>query len=634
MKKAKYITGAMLFFITCLLIGEFFVWHISSFYSSFPSTTLYLQEGQEKNELVNDVIRAAEDTGIEAFAVKTRLNNSFSVTIDVYGTTNLAEYLAKNSNVYSGCFQSVFLGNVTVSISSLQELPEDFTPDRFFLAGDHESNTHFKQQLINKYAGNFPRPVNTADHNVYLIIGVWLVVFFLLLLLSNYDIALTKREVIVRMVSGEPLTNFVGTSILKDTLYFTGIFVSVFLFASIFTVTTYHFAITLILFFAFILINAILHLSLLKTDFRRDTGSIQSAKKVLKLSYVYKCAAIAISIFIMTSNIALIKDGLSCYKQQEFFNQHKYYYYVNFSFLTNNEEHSTTNAIDLLSTHSSHSLVDLQSWDMGVEYVYSDGGSVELLESTIPELKAKRLDSKVYFLMPSHLSSDPLILNDALDIWTAYYDGTFEYEVIPCRKTTTIAINSAENISSSIKENPIIIINNLGPGSYESFSNIGYISECTMFALDNADLLSLADSGCINYATNVYEHYAFSLAAAKRNMIAGLLFLLMVLSINTIISRSMVYYDCKINAIEYCLKRITGYSLISIYGLTFAPTLLVSFIATLISSVYVVMTNSSDLLSVVAGYIMIVIIDAVFMLHYLHITKRIGMTKVFKGGSI
>ena len=96
----------------------------------------------------------------------------------------------------------------------------------------------------------------------------------------------------------------------------------------------------------------------------------------------------------------------------------------------------------------------------------------------------------------------------------------------------------------------------------------------------------------------------------------------------------MVYYDCKINAIEYCLKRITGYSLISIYGLTFAPTLLVSFIATLISSVYVVMTNSSDLLSVVAGYIMIVIIDAVFMLHYLHITERIGMTKVFKGGSI
>lgn len=634
MKKTKYITSAMLFFITCLLIGEFFVWHISSFYSSFPSTTLYLQEGQEKAELINDVIQAAADTDIDAFAVKTRLNNSFSVTIEVYGTANTASYLTENSNVFSGCFQSAFFGDVSVTICSLQEIPEDFTPDRFFLTGDHDSNTHFKQQLINKYAGNFPRPVDTGDHNAYMIICVWLVVFFLLLLLSNYDIALTKREVIVRMVSGEPLTTFVVTNILKDTLCFSGIFVAVFLLASIFTVTTYHFAFTLILYFAFLLINAILHFALLKTDFRRDAGSIQSAKKVLKLSYVYKGAAIAISIFIMTSNIALIKDGLSCYKQQAFFNQHKDYYYVNFSFLSNKEEHSTINAIELLSTRRAHSLVDLQSWDMGVEYVYSDGATIELLESIVPELKTMELDSKVYFVMPTHLSSDPLILNDALDIWTAYYNGTFEYEVIPCKKTSTIAINSSSNISSSIKDNPIIIINNLGPTSYESFSNLGYISECTMFELDEADLLTISESGHINYATNVYEHYAFSLAAAKRNMIAGLIFLLMVLSINIIISKSMVYYDCKINAVEYCLKRTLGHSSISIYGRTFTPTLFVSFIAALISSIYVVMTNSNELLSVVAGYVMIVSIDAAFILHYLCVTERIGMTKVLKGGSI
>ena len=63
MKRTKYLTGALLFLIAFALIGELSVWRLSSFYTSFPSTTLYLQEGQNRSELVHDVKVAAKENG-------------------------------------------------------------------------------------------------------------------------------------------------------------------------------------------------------------------------------------------------------------------------------------------------------------------------------------------------------------------------------------------------------------------------------------------------------------------------------------------------------------------------------------------------------------------------------------------
>ena len=229
MKRTKYLTGALLFLIAFALIGELSVWRLSSFYTSFPSTTLYLQEGQNRSELIHDVKTAAKENGIEAFAVSVNMHSSFSVSLDIYGTSGVENYLKEHSKVSDGTFRSLFLGEVMISVQDLDELPEDFVPDRFLLTGDHDSNVLFKKALINNYAGNFPRQINASDENVLLIIGIWAIVFMLLLLLSNYEIALAKREVIVRMVSGEPLTAFVGTNILKDTLILSVAFGTAFL---------------------------------------------------------------------------------------------------------------------------------------------------------------------------------------------------------------------------------------------------------------------------------------------------------------------------------------------------------------------------------------------------------------------
>lgn len=634
MKRTKYLTGALLFLIAFALIGELSVWRLSSFYTSFPSTTLYLQEGQNRSELVHDVKTAAKENGIEAFAVNVDMHSSFSVSLDIYGTPGVKEYLHTEAGVGEGVFRSLFLGEVIISVHDLDDLPEDYVPDRFLLTGDHDSNVLFKKALINKYAGNFPRQINTSDENVLLIIGIWAIVFMLLLLLSNYEIALAKREVIVRMVSGEPLTAFVGTNILKDTWIFSAAFGAALLIGSLLSSATYHIGISLISFGLFLCINAALHTRLLKTDFRKDVGSSSSAKTVLKTSYIYKCVAVVASVAIMTGNIALIMEAVSCYKQRDFFEQHKDYYYINFPSNPNEEHQGLVCTAEFMSRYHSRSLVDLQSWDMGVEYVYSDANTVDILMDSIPELRTEELTPKVYFLMPVKIAEDPLVQEDALDIWTAYYQGEFEYEFVSCRNTETIAVGSTGKIASSIKDAPIIILNNLGTSSYAAFSNLGYISQCTMFQVDTDELERLSEDGVINYATNANDSFSLALAAARRNMFAGFLFLFMILSINAVISKNMVYYDCKINAVEYSLKKLLGYNPIRIYSITLFPTVGVSIVATVICSAAMLVKGNTAVFTNVIGCVVIGLLDLCFVAYYLHKTSHIGMVQVIKGGSI
>lgn len=293
MKKIKYITGAILFLMAFILIGEFFVWHLSSFSSAFPSTTLYLQEDQSAPELITDVKAAAKGSDVDVFAVKTKINSSFSMAVNIYGTENVKEYLENSKSISEGTFKSLILGIVNLNYFALEQLPEEDLPKTYFLIGEHEDNVLFKQALIDKYAGNFPRQENASAGDFTIIIGIWAIVFFLLLLLSLYDIALTKREAIVRMVSGEPLLSFVMANAIKDVLVFSSIFFVLLLTLKTFTVATYYLKTTITAFLVFLILNSLLYLNLLKTDFRKDVSSKQSAKRVLKLSYVYKCAAIA-----------------------------------------------------------------------------------------------------------------------------------------------------------------------------------------------------------------------------------------------------------------------------------------------------------------------------------------------------
>lgn len=639
MKKIKYITSAILICITFILIGEFFVWQLGSFYSAFPSTTLYLQEGQVAQKLITDVEDAAYHADIDAFTVSTKIKNSFSATINIYGTKNVKEYLVDYENILQGSFRSLVLGNIEVNYYTLDQLPEEDMPEVFFLIGQHENNILFKQTLIDKYAGNFPDQVNTSEEDFAMIIGIWAIVFTLLLLISIYDIALIKREVIVRIVSGEPLLFFIMINIVKDILFFSIIFLVLLFVLNAFTVVTYHLMATVISFSIFLLINSLLYLRLLKTDFRKDVSSKQSAKNVLKLSYIYKCVAIVIAIFIMSGNVSLIIDGMDYYGQKDFFETYHDFNYINISasLNDNNEKYNNKKLLltnELLKKQNKLTLVDLQSWGMDIEYVYTDGSAKAYLEDNIPELKTTDFGRKVYFIIPEKYAKNPLMIENMQEIWSSYYKDAYEHEIVICKQTDTIAISNIGTITSSIKKDPIIIYNNLGPSSYDKFFNIEYIAGSTIFKAGGEELAKIDAEGRINYLTNANENYLYHLESAKRNMIAGALFLVIILILNAVISKRMLYYEYSINAVENCLKKLFGYGLIRIHMRSILLTVISASLAIVISWLIMLFLGTNSLAYNIIGGVLVILIDLGFVAYYIHITSRIGMNRIFKGGSI
>lgn len=635
MKKTKYLVAILLLFISFILIGEFYVWHLYTFSSEFPSTTLYLQEGQNKKELLHDVTSAADETGVDVFVVDTEMKSAVSVTVHVYGTGNVIEKL-KSCEIESGSFRSLFLGNIDVEIEYFDGIPADFIPERFFLTGSYTNNIEFKQLLINKYAGNFPRQMENTNQNIFMICGLWLVVFTLLLLISLYDLALIKREGIVRMVSGEPLSTFVLTNILRDSCVFSIIFFMLLILTSIFTKSTFYLNITIAAFIIFIAINILLNMKLLRVDFRKDTGSKQSAKDILNISYFYKCVVVILTIFVVTGNIQLAGQGVAYFRQKEFFKQYKDYYYLNVSTHFGKSADSNTQVLEKLLSDQRHlTLIDLQALNGDVEYIYTDSMAENYLRKQIPSAENLKFDSKIYFFIPKELVDDPSIRENALWVWSTYFRDSFDYEFIEYDNANIMAIrNMGTSIESSLIANPIIIYNNLGSSRYNAFFNLEYIVGGTLFNIPEDDLTSIDPNEQINYTTNANENYLFHIESARRNIITGVVFLGLILLLNLVISKSMLYYEYKIRAVEYTLKKILGERPLVANMRVLLLSAISAGLATVISSIIMLMSGNQNVMYNIFGSMMVVLLDFCFSGYYIRIISRIRITQVFKGGSI
>ncbi len=638
LRNAKYGMSIALIFVALVLVGEIYVWYVSSFFSMFPSTTLYLQEGQQTQDLLEDVTEAAAQTGIDVFFVDTKSNNNFSYTLDVYGTDHAKDKL-KEKMIREGEFKSIFIGNVTVHYFPLGQIPEEVTPTYFYLLGTYEENVLFKQKLVDTYAGNFPQDISGVNGDRLEIIGLWAIVYTFLLLLSMYDAAMIRKEGVVRMVSGEPLTAFVWSNIKKDVVAFTSIFLALLCVTSLFSEIKYHIEITIILYLVFIGLNSLLYLQMLKLDFRRDVSSNQSAKNVLKISYIYKFIAMMLTVLMLNGTLSLIQDGTDCYQQGDFFQSHREYYYFNPAsselYAVQGKEWEINLSEELFQERNRFVSVVVDYFTDENTYIYTDDSAKAYLEEQIPELKTMQLEQKFYIILPEKYKNDESILEIALENWEGYYTGPYDYEVIGCKRTNTIAMeDSKTTVTSSIKKDPIILYNNLGVSSYESFFSLGYILQNTLLEVSPQEREDLEARGIVNFFTNAQENYFFQLEGAKRNMTAGIVFSALILAINLVILKSMVFYDYKINAVELTLKKLFGYGAL---GRNWRPVLLsvISAVsAILISSLVLHFLGRDGIFYNVVGGGVILLVDLACLLSYMRKMNRVSMNRILKGGSL
>lgn len=226
MKIAKYITSILLTIIVLIFIGETYVWNINGFETEYPYVTYYLQKNTAQSEMISDIYNAANKHNIQVFVVDRKIESALLENVSIYGTDGIEAYLSKNSDIVPGTFDSIFLGKSSVRIYPFKNIPDISKINTYRVIGKEKDVLKFKQELVDKYAGAFPREGYVSLNSNFNILLVWVIVLSLFLLLTLYNIALEKKEVIIRLVSGERLTDFVFKKIAVDIVFYILLFIT------------------------------------------------------------------------------------------------------------------------------------------------------------------------------------------------------------------------------------------------------------------------------------------------------------------------------------------------------------------------------------------------------------------------
>lgn len=636
MKQIKYVTGFLLFLLAFTFVGEIYVWNLDSFESEYKYVTFYIQEDTTESEMMKDIQKEAEKEKVEVFIVNCEVTSLFSEKLDIYATSKSAfESLAKKSDIREGKFKSIFLGNVYVLFHPWEEIPEIGKIENYYVIGKEECITKFKQNLVDKYAGAFPKEGYQEINSRRSIGVVWICVTLFLLLLTFYEIAQKKKNVVLRITIGEQILYYVLKQILWDILVYSGMFLFILGILSIYTNAFYLKQISIIIFLTFLAVNSLAYFSMLFTDYKKDIQTKVSAKNILKISYVFKMVTSIFVVILMTGCMELIFQGIDCYRQRDFFETKKDYFYVVVGGADFEEDKNLMQAYyrNGLQSGKTVSLVDLGNWGTEVEYIFADKGAYDYLSTIIPEIQGKSWEDRMYCLVPKGYQRKAGFLEDLEDIGFSYLEME-EYEIVEYeRNRWVMAISDTGQVNSSLKKNPVVIFN---PSITKEvpIQNILYISYGTLFSFSDEEFENIAlenDFHEQHYKTNAYETYLYTWETTKRSMIMGILFFIILMLLEGLVLKNILKYEYQINAKELLLSKIHGDSFV--FRQRKAITILIGGCLSLAISVLLCIAMSfSSTFYVMAGGIFILVMEHLFVAEYSHKLDHVNISKVFKGG--
>lgn len=638
MRISRYTISVLLVLIVLAFIGETHVWYLSEFEVRYPSVTFYPQKGVSQERMLSDISQAAERENVTVFVVEHEIESYISQQINIYGTQGTEEFLKRDAEIKEGVSHSIFLGDSIVSFHDLKEIPDVSKVSDYQTIGDSKQVLKFKRDLVNQYAGAFPEEGYQPFHSKLNIALAWSLAFALLLLLTLYHVGLMKKELLVRLVSGERISDFMLRQILCDLGFYLSVFVVAFLALRPLTNPFFELGVSLICITIFLILNSLAHTWMLSIDVKKDNTSYHSGKTFIAASYVYKGITMFVTVLVMSGSIALICDGIDCHKQKEFFQERKEDSYVMLSSFsdTDEKEAKLRDKIyrECVRQNKTCMLVELLGFEHDDDnYVYADRGSIPYLQQQIPELQDVDLSDAAYVIKPEDENLSGNEFDEAEELFRVYSQD----EDAPIRtityqgKTEIISHKIQDSVTSCLKENPVIVLNNMEPGFVD-----GYLWTGTMVNLTDSEWENYLEkhgfTDEIAYRTNVYENYLHSWRMLKWGMVLGIVLFAIMFVMECFILYTTLYYEYRLNAMELSLQKVLGFTIFQrhrkIGGLTIVSGAGGLAIAILIG-IFLDIGNLTALL--VAGFA-IIAFELAFIVRYAYKMETINVQRVLKGG--
>ncbi|MDR1329286.1 MAG: hypothetical protein LBK23_06765 [Oscillospiraceae bacterium] len=650
MKKAKLITAAALMIAALVVTGEVYVWHVGSFaYTGYANMTMYLQAGDTWESMRGGILKAARDTGVGVFCMDKKVDGIFSERVYIYATDLARAELSEKSRIREGTFESLFLGSTSVRLLPFEEAPDvsSFLDENtYYVTGPEEQILNFRRATINEYAGRFPNefPGGRDTEKIY-VAAVWAAVAALILLLTQFEIELLKKESVIRLLGGESLGGIAVRNMLCDAVVISVLLAGLTAALGGFTNTLYAPEVTAISAGALLLLNSASYLRLLFVNYRRDLSTKKGAEGTLRAAYAFKIASIIIAALALAGNIEMISDALEYRRQRGFFDARGDYSFIMiFNGVSNHdEERSREVNIEFYSRLAERGdALSIVRHGSG-NYVSANDNAIAYLIEEIPELGEREFEKKLYIAAPEKIARDERAVAAALAVWA--YGAPFEYEVIGYKTHTEIIamdnVGSAVRPVSAIMENPVILLNNMGAESLNSVFNWGFITQSTLFRVTDAefraylDELSEAGYGMErSYTTNARENYMFRWELEKRTILIATVLTALVLALEAIVIRTILRFEYSVYSTELALKKVLGHTFFSRHRRIILTTAILGGASLAGALALGAALGSSSLANIAVGGIILLALEFAFISWNAARIERRNIQRILKGEAV
>lgn len=661
MKKIKFIISFILILLGFFITGESYQLYLDNFETSSYSTTLFLNGSPNNTEqkMVEDITKASEQNSVQVFTIVSDVKSMLLSERRIYGTTGIDKYIQDHYQIQEKSYPSLLSGTKKVVFHPLEDLVnnEDLASiSQYYLIGDKDDILNFKDSLNGVYAGNFPQEGYDSSGKVN-IFFVWFLISIVLLFLSYYDIILQKKESFIRISLGERTSSIILKNITLDTIMYSVIFFVIFFTLQHHTSTFFHLNISSGVFISMLFFNALIYFTLYFYNLKEALAGTKSSRKLLIMNYALKILSVVISLTIVSSNIAVIVEGVQFYQQRSFFKEHADYFYVKMQYsLTpgQDEDHSLEDSFLVTETFYRKFFKDFDATQLvtsgvlGNNVMLANQNSITYLQEHIDELSNINSQKELYFILPQHMRNDTNLISQLKNSFELVEQNEFRYDydiIYYVGNPKIICIDEFSLNGSFYMESPIIIYNNMDLSENVDSANASHFrwdyAHDILYKLSPDQFASYVaehstDTNKLHYQlTNALEKYEYQWSIIKRTLYLNVILTLLILFLEFFIITTILRLEYEVNAIELSIKKVLGYTVWQknrkILLITVIPTLL-GIVAALILRMFIDVEQYYKYL--IYGSLLILIIEPFIILSYIRKLERTNVQKILKGGSL
>lgn len=655
MKRIKYIISIIIIIIGLIIIGESYLFHLRDFYTQFSNTTLFLQPNTTEEEMINDILNSAEKNEVQVFCYNMSSRSTLHTVIEIYGTENVEKYMNQNLDIYEKEYDSIFLETIQFKFNDIENISDIKNINDYYIIGSNEQVFNFKMDLIDKYAGNYPREGSNNNEYIYNIIGIWSLIILVIILLSFYDVMFQKKENLIRITMGEKISSIVWKNILIDTLVFTAIFVMALLILSKYTYVFFGINISIICFLILIVLNGLLYLNLYKYNLKEVFSNVQISAKLLSVNYILKIVTVVLTLFIISGNIALIFESYDLYKQRSFFENYADYEYLilDYGITFNSDGSMEDNGHKTEIMYNDFYNKFFKKFDItimaaphmdsnGLNPLMANKNAYNYLSNEINELEDVDLSKNFYYLIPQNMKDNSTEIVNQLNDSVVLFEGNdfeYDYEILYYQDNVKI-VNIDESLlyGSELVKNPVIIYDNISAETLIGEKDEKNYLRDTMYNINEEEFnefiteYNLKDKIIIR--TNVLESYEHHWQTAKNVLCINLIFSALVILLEIIIINSIIRLEYEVNAIELSIKKIMGYSIYEKNKKIILITVISTLISILISIILGSILKIEEIKNLATGGILILIIEICVTGFNINKVEKAKLQQILKGGNL